>query len=285
MRHPATLLPAGEGRRGDLLPAPSPVDFNHTGEDSVSANLSAKRNIQHSRERSEAAARLQGAARLPRNAAAPSLSARHAEKEAFQGASPIGVGLSRAGLCPRGISPAHTPVKPITGAAGSGSRNSQSALTPPGDGQLPGAADGCEAPDSFRLHQRAFPCARANSSASGPRLSHRSPAGASGRNSHQPVSCGGTGCAFPSAAAWKSQTRNSFCEHLGQRMAVDRASQSSIVPSSRSSDRPALTSSAMTADPRRADPGNPLAGAAFSPRCLPNWPVALRGGGHIAGVV
>ena len=31
MRHPATLLPAGEGRRGDLLPAPSPEIFTaHT---------------------------------------------------------------------------------------------------------------------------------------------------------------------------------------------------------------------------------------------------------------
>ena len=50
------------------------------------------------------------------------------------------------------------------------------------------------------------------------------------------------------------------------------------------SPRSALTSSAMTADPRRADPGNPLAGAVSVLRRLPNWPVALRGGGHIAGV-
>ena len=89
--------------------------------------------------------------------------------------------------------------------------------------------------------------ARANSPACGPGLSTRSPAGASGRNSHKPVSCGGTGCVLLSADT--------------------------------------LNPSALTADPRRADPGNPLAGAAFSPRCLPNWPVALRGGGHIEGVV
>jgi len=90
--------------------------------------------------------------------------------------------------------------------------------------------------------------ARANSPgapASG--ILSRSPAGASGRNSHQPVGCGGTGCASPSADT--------------------------------------LTPSAMTADPRRADPGNPLAGAVSVLRRLPNWPVALRGGGHIAGVV
>ena len=138
--HPATLLPAGEGRRGDLLPAPSPE-----------------------------------------------------------------------------ISAAHTPVKrKLTGVVS----------VPPA---------------------RVFSLARANSSASGPRLSHRSPAGASGRNSHKPVSCGGTGCVLLSADT--------------------------------------LTSSAMTADPRRADPGNPLAGAVSVLRRLPNWPVALRGGGHIAGVV
>ena len=259
--HPATLLPAGEGRRGDLLPAPSPE-----------------------------------------------------------------------------ISAAHTPVK----------RKLTSVVSVP--------------------PARVCSLARANSSASGPRLSPRTLAGASGRNSHQPVTCGGTGCASPSAAAWKSQTRNSFCEHLGQRLAVDRASQSSIVPASRSSDRPALfppqlfeaadndgfsahppvkrkltgvvsvpparvcslaranspgapasgvlsrspagasgrnshqpvscggtgcvllsadtlEPSAITADPRRADPGNPLAGAVSVLRRLPNWPVALRGGGHIAGVV
>ena len=268
MRHPATLLPAGEGRRGDLLPAPSPE-----------------------------------------------------------------------------ISAAHTPVKrKLTG------------VVPPA---------------------RVCSLARANSPACGPGLlSPRSPAGASGRNSHKPVSCGGTGCVHPSAAAWKSQTRNSFCEHLGQRLAVDRASQSSIVPASRSSDRPALfppqlfeaadndgfsahdkrggtckgrhfvtrhglasnrrqyaraglhlsplsggriaiakrgrgpldpapsgkttglhcvhpsadtlTSSALTADPRRADPGNLLAGAVSVLRRLSimtNWPVALRGGGQIEGVV
>ena len=105
-----------------------------------------------------------------------------------------------------------------------------------------GAAAAAKAPGSL-LPLRAFPCSRANSPACGPGLSTRSPAGASGRCDF-PNRCGGTGCASPSADT--------------------------------------LTSSAMTADPRRADPGNPLAGAAFSPRCLPNWPVALRGGGHIA---
>ena len=78
-------------------------------------------------------------------------------------------------------------------------------------------------------------------------FSPRSPAGASGRNSHQPVSCGGTGCASPSADT--------------------------------------LTSSALTADPRRADPGNLLAGAVAARLRLYHWPVALRGGGHIEGVV
>ena len=137
--HPATLLPAGEGRRGDLLPAPSPEFFS-----------------------------------------------------------------------------AHTPVKrKLTGFV-----------------SVPSA--------------RVCSLARATSSASGPRLSPRSPAGASGRNSHQPVSCGGTGCASPSADT--------------------------------------LNPSALTADPRRADPGDPLAGAVSVLRRLPNWPVALRGGGHIVGV-
>ena len=49
-----------------------------------------------------------------------------------------------------------------------------------------------------------------------------------------------------------------------------------------------LNPSALTADPRRADPGNLLAGAVFVLRrssIMCNWPVALRGGGHIAGVV
>ena len=139
MSYPATLLPAGEGRRGDLLPAPSPE-----------------------------------------------------------------------------ISAAHTPVK-----------RKLTVVVPPA---------------------RVCSLARANSPgapASG--ILSRSPAGASGRNSHQPVSCGGTGCASPSADT--------------------------------------LEPSALTADPRRADPGNPLAGAVSVLRRLPNWPVALRGGGHIAGVV
>ena len=139
MSYPATLLPAGAGRRGDLLPAPSPE-----------------------------------------------------------------------------ISAAHAPVKrKLTG------------VVPPA---------------------RACSLARANSPgapASG--VLSRSPAGAAGRNSHQPVSCGGTGCVLLSADT--------------------------------------LTSSALTADPRRADPGNPLAGAVSVLRRLPNWPVALRGGGHIEGVV
>ena len=46
----------------------------------------------------------------------------------------------------------------------------------------------------------------------------------------------------------------------------------------------ALTSSALTADPRRADPGNLLAGAVAARLRPYHWPVALRGGGHIAGV-
>ena len=140
MSYPATILPAGEGRRGDLLPAPSPE-----------------------------------------------------------------------------ISAAHTPVK-----------RKLTVVVPPA---------------------RVCSLARANSPACGPGLSTRSPAGASGRNSHKPVSCGGTGCASPSADT--------------------------------------LNPSAITADPRRADPGNLLAGAVIVPRRLSimcNWPVALRGGGHIAGV-
>ena len=47
----------------------------------------------------------------------------------------------------------------------------------------------------------------------------------------------------------------------------------------------ALTSSAMTADPRRADPGNLLAGAVAARLRPYYWPVALRGGGHIAGAL
>ena len=130
MRHPATLLPAGEGRRGDLLPAPSPEIFT-----------------------------------------------------------------------------AHTPVKRSTGASGSGSRISH----PAAFGSFPalratGAASDAKAP-TFSL-TRALPCSRA-------------------------------------------------------------------------------TSSAITAEPCRADPGDSLAGAVIVPRRLSimcNWPVALLGGGHIAGV-
>ena len=139
MRHPATLLPAGEGRRGDLLPAPSPEIFT-----------------------------------------------------------------------------AHTPVeRKLTGVVS----------VPPA---------------------RVCSLARATSPACGPGLlSPRSPAGASGR-CDCPNRCGGTGCASPSADT--------------------------------------LTSSAMTADPRRADPGNLLAGAVAARLRPYHWPVALRGGGHIAGV-
>ena len=245
MSYPATLLRAGAGRRGDLLPAPSPE-----------------------------------------------------------------------------ISAAHTPVKrKLTG------------VVPPA---------------------RVCSLARANSSASGPRLSHRSPAGAAGRNSHQPVSCGGTGCVLLSAAhfchwhgarlhagrpALTSEQHLNSCggrserlmltaghrkrpvarcarpgdetprqplsggpstcgrprqllsqvERLERRMghpsavAVDRKRAGSCLRHIAA--RPALTSSALTADPRRADPGNSLAGAVSVLRRLPNWPVALRGGGHIAGVV
>ena len=131
MSYPATLLPAGEGRRGDLLPAPSPEIFT-----------------------------------------------------------------------------AHTPVKRSTGASGSGLRISH----PAAFGSFPalratGAASDAKAPTCSLM--RAFSCSRA-------------------------------------------------------------------------------TSSAMTADPRRADPGNFLAGAVIVPRRLSimtTWPVALRGGGHIEGVV
>ena len=251
MSYPATLLPAGEGRRGDLLPAPSPVNFNHTGEASVSANRSAKLNLQHSRKRSEAAARLQSAARLSRNSGKAALSEGHAEKEAFQGASPIGVGGRRAGLSPRGISPAHTPVKrKLTG------------VVPPA---------------------RVCSLARANSPgapASG--VLSRSPAGASGR-CDCPNRCDGTGCAFPSAAAWRTvavATCGEVGGHLGRAKALGTRA-----PKSPASGRSALTSSAMTADPRRADPGNPLAGAVAARLRPYHWPVALRGGGHIAGVV
>ena len=157
MSYPATLLPAGEGRGGDLLPAPSPEIFS-----------------------------------------------------------------------------AHTPVeRKLTGVV-----------------SVPSA--------------RVCSLARATSSASGPRLSPRSPAGASGRDSHKPVSCGGAGCASPSAALPGRA--------IPQSKPVSRF------------DRPALSLSAITADPRRADPGNPLAGAVSVLRRLPNWPVALRGGGHIASV-
>ena len=186
MSYPATLLPAGEGRRGDLLPAPSPEIFT-----------------------------------------------------------------------------AHTIVKRSTGAAGSGSPNSQSArllarVT------ATGAADGCEAP-TFSL-TRAFPCSRATSPACGPGLlSPRSPAGASGRCDF-PNRCGGTGCVLLSAAVPAVHRRK------------DGKGRTPKCPLA------ALTSSAMTADPRRADPGYFLAGAVAARLRPYHWPVALRGGGHIVGV-
>ena len=174
---------------------------------------------------------------------------------------------------------AHTPVKRSTGASGSGSRISH----PAAFGSFPalratGAASDAKAP-TFSL-TRALPCSRATSPAYGPGLlSTRSLAGASGR-CDCPNRCGGTGCASPSAAAWKiADTRG---------LEVRAALSGSSTAHSRISDRPALTSSAITADPRRADPGNLLAGAVSVLRRLSimcNWPVALRGGGHIAGVV
>ena len=123
----------------------------------------------------------------------------------------------------------------------------------------------------------------------------RSPAGASGR-CDCPNRCDGTGCASPSAAAWKiaDTQRDVIVWQAGRQ---SNLSQTDVrvglrtirsISRSRSSDRPALTSSALTADPRRADPGNLLAGAVFVLRRLSimcNWPVALRGGGHIEGVV
>ena len=240
MSYPATILPAGEGRRGDLLPAPSPE-----------------------------------------------------------------------------ISAAHAPVKrKLTGFV-----------------SVPSA--------------RVCSLARATSSASGPRLSPRSPAGASGRDSHKPVSCGGAGCASPSAAlpgraipqskpvsrfdrpalfppqlfeaadndggkasptdpGVVDRGRHFVTRHgpasnrrqyarAGLRLsplsggAINREAlaKDAVQLRETGSHHPstaALTSSAITADPRRADPGNLLAGAVAARLRLPNWPVALRGGGHIAGV-
>ena len=138
--HPATLLPAGEGRRGDLLPAPSPEIFT--------AHISVKR-------------KLTGVVSVP-----------------------------PARVC--SLARADSPGAPASG------------------------------------------------------IFSRSPAGASGRCDF-PNRCGGTGCVFLSADT--------------------------------------LTSSALTADPRRADPGIFLAGAVAARLRPYHWPVALRGGGHIAGVV
>ena len=108
--------------------------------------------------------------------------------------------------------------------------------------------------------------ARANSPACGPGLlSPRSPAGASGRCDF-PNRCGGTGCVLLSAAVPAVHRRK------------DGKGRTPKCPLA------ALTSSAMTADPRRADPGYFLAGAVAARLRPYHWPVALRGGGHIAEV-
>jgi len=92
----------------------------------------------------------------------------------------------------------------------------------------------------------------------------------------------------PSAAAWRIADTPRGCAPRDSWLEGNGPAQwaTALDAIAGCSDRPALTSSALTADPRRADPGNLLAGAVLVLRRLSimcNWPVALRGGGHIAG--
>ena len=258
MRHPATLLPAGEGRRGDLLPAPSPDIFSaHTP---VERKLTGVVSV--------SPARVCSLARATSPACGPGLSLtlqlwRH---ECLKESTP---------LLTSSVKPRSAPIRSsgfsttLTSLRSCNRRRSRSVGLHAGLSTeplaTPSAPSRCES-FSKRRTQLCEPVCRdmtaPGASASG--LSPRSPAGAPDRSvfSHR---CGGVGCVLLSAA-------------------LPGRARPQSKPVSRF-DRPALTSSALTADPRRADPGNLLAGAVAARLRPYHWPVALRGGGHIAEVV
>ena len=276
MRHPATLLPAGEGRRGDLLPAPSPEIFTaHTPvKRSTGASGSGSRISHPAAFGSFPALRATGAAS---DAKAPTFSLTRALPCSRATSPAFGPGL----LSPR--SPAGAPDRSVfshrCGGVGCVLLSAAWRL----HANTPARSDAAKAsvqPKPARIRpwpalnppwpsQQSRQYARAGlhvSPLSGAGIASRSVRGDINK-SHalrcQPPSAAGGLHAYGSG--YPGRAHPGGCRS--------------------GSPRSALTSSAMTADPRRADPGNLLAGAVAARLRPYHWPVALRGGGHIAGVV
>ena len=277
--YPARLLRAGAGRRGDLLPAPSP--------DKISQSVARACASDTATGAAAAAKAPDSLLNCPGASASGALSRIHAGASGRNSHKPVSCGgtgcvLVSAAMCTHSTRAGRDSRLVRNGGSDEEAQTGQAAwplhsflsldrrprrrdLTradagfafPSNRGVAPCAMQGDETP--LRLSPLSGGCTHADGLFRG----------------RYQCWCRGAECSHPSAAG------GLHASGLGYPGRAHPEGSRSGAP------RSTLTSSAMTADPRRADPGNLLAGAVSVLRRLSimcNWPVALRGGGHIAGV-